>query len=69
MPTDGTPDEPPEVITLDLHEALSLLAALEDACDALIDARRFVVVLTVEAEIARLNRKLGFDDPSGGPDD
>lgn len=58
--------EPPEEVVLDLEEALSLLAALEDACDALIDGRYLVPVVAVEAEIRMLAHRLGFDDPLGG---
>jgi hypothetical protein len=52
----------PEEISYDLEESLDLLAALEDARDAL------AVVAQLEHEIARLSRKLGFDRPSGGGD-
>ena len=50
---------PPEEISYDLEESLDLLAALEDARDAL------AVVAQLEHEDARLSRKLGFDRPSG----
>ena len=53
---------PPEEISYDPEESLDLLAALEDARDAL------AVVAQLEHEIARLSRKLGFDRPSGGGD-
>lgn len=60
--------EPPEAVRYDLDEALTLLAALEDARDALIDGGFLGVVVTIEAEIRVLSRRLGFDDPSGGRD-
>lgn len=62
------PDEPPEQIVYDLHEALTLLGALEDARDALIDSGHLAVVIAIETEIRALSRKLGFDDPAGGTD-
>jgi len=62
------PDEPPEQIVYDLHEALTLLGALEDARDALIDSGHLAVVVAIETEIRALSRKLGFDDPAGGTD-
>lgn len=49
-----------------LDEALTLLAALEDARDALIDSGHLTVVVTVESEIRILARRLGFDDGAGG---
>lgn len=64
-PHDG---EPPGAIIYSLDEALTLIAALEDARDALIDNRQLVVVIAVEGEIRSLGRKLGFDDPRGGSD-
>lgn len=60
---DSHDDEPPETISYSLDEALTLIAALEDARDALIDSRQLVVVVGVEGEIRSLSRKLGFDDP------
>ena len=45
------------------RRGVALLAALEDARDALIDSGHFPVVVTVEAEIRLLSRKLGFNDP------
>jgi hypothetical protein len=61
-----SPDEPPQRVVYDLEEALGLLAALEDARDALIDSGHLAVVVSVETEIRALSRKLGFDDPAGG---
>lgn len=62
------PDEPPEQIGYHLDEALSLLGALEDARDALIDSGHLAVVVGIETEIRTLSRKLGFDDTAGGTD-
>jgi len=62
------PVEPPAAVRYSLDEALSLLAALEDARDALIESRRFAVVVGVEDEIRLLSRRLGFRDPDGGSD-
>jgi hypothetical protein len=63
-----SPDEPPQQVVYDVEEALGLLAALEDARDALIDSGHLAVVVAVETEIRALSRKLGFDDPAGGSD-
>jgi len=60
--------EPPAQIGYDLEEALTLLAGLEDARDALIDSGHLAVVVGVETEIRVLSRKLGVDDPDGGID-
>ncbi len=60
---------PPEEVRYNLEESLELLAALEDARDALADSDHLAVVAEVEQEIARLSRKLGFDRSSGGGDD
>ncbi len=59
-------DEPPDDVRLALDEALGLLAALEDARDALIASHYLAVVVTLEAEIRTLSRRLGFGDPEGG---
>jgi hypothetical protein len=61
--------EPPGEIRLSLDDALSLLGALEDARDALIESGHLSVVVPVEAEIRMLNRRLGFGDPDGGSND
>jgi hypothetical protein len=58
--------EPPTSVRYELDEALDLLAALEDARDTLRDTEHFAGVLTLEAQIQRLSRRLGFDD--GGTD-
>jgi hypothetical protein len=47
---------------------LTLLGALEDARDALIDSGHYPVVVGIETEVRVLSRKLGFDDPAGGTD-
>ena len=59
-------DEPPEDVRFTLDEALGLLAALEDARDALISSRYLAVVITLEAEIRTLSHRLGFGDTEGG---
>ncbi len=61
-------NEPSEAVTYTLGEALTLLAALEDARDAPIESDRLAVVVMIENEIRLLGRRLGFDDPSGGTD-
>ena len=58
--------EPPDAIQYGLEEALSLLAALEDARDALIASGQLAIVVALETEIRWLSRRLGFDDPEGG---
>ena len=58
--------EPPTSVTYDLEEALALLAALEEARDTLRDTEHLAAVLTLEAQIQILSRRLGFDD--GGTD-
>jgi hypothetical protein len=59
-------NEPPTSVTYNLEEALDLLAALEEARDTLRDTEHFAGVLTLEAQIQVLSRRLGFDD--GGTD-
>jgi hypothetical protein len=61
-------DEPPDAIRYGLDEALTLLAALEDARDALIQSDHLATVVSIESEIRLLSRRLGFDDPDGGID-
>ncbi len=53
--------EPPRQVWYELNEALLLLADLEDARDALIQADQFGVVVAVEAQIRALHRRLDFD--------
>ncbi len=62
------PVEPPSRVSYDLEEALELLAALEDARDALGDSDHLAALAQVEHQVARLSRKLGFDQPRGGED-
>lgn len=62
------PDEPPEQVFYYLDDALSLLGALEDARDALIDSGHLAVVVAIESEVRALSNKLGFDDPRGDTD-
>lgn len=66
MPADER--EPPEQIHYELDEALTLLGALEDARDALIDSGHLAVVVGIETEIRVLSGKLGFEDHAGGTD-
>jgi hypothetical protein len=66
--SDPPADVPPTEVRYALGEALDLLAALEDARDALIESSHLATVVAVEAEIRILNRRLGFIDPSVGPD-
>jgi hypothetical protein len=58
--------EPPDELRLDLDEALQLLAALDDARDALTDSRHLTVVADVEDQVRLASRRLGFDEPEGG---
>lgn len=61
--TGDVPEEPPSAVVFSLDEALTLLAALEDARDALIASGHPAVVVSIEAEIRVLSRRLGFRDP------
>lgn len=63
-----TSPEPPHEVLYHLDEALELLAALEDAREALAETDYLAAVAEVEHEIARLHRKLGFGRPFGGTD-
>jgi len=47
-------------VRYDVEESLDLLAALEDARDALTDSDRLAVVAQLEHQVAVLSRKLGF---------
>ena len=60
--------EPPRDVWFNLEQSLDLLAALEDARDALIDAGHLGLVLTIEDQIRQLSRKLDFDDPERAAD-
>jgi hypothetical protein len=62
------PVEPPNRVSYDLEEALELLAALEDARDALAESDHLATLAQVEHQVAQLSRKLGFDQPRGGED-
>ena len=68
VPEDQQPVEPPERVVYDLDEAVTLLAVLEDARDALISSGHLAGVLATEAEIRLLSHRLGFDAPPGGRD-
>ena len=58
--------EPPGSLRFGLEEALELLAALEDARDALIETDHLAEAAQIEHQIQLLSRKLGFDEPGGG---
>lgn len=51
---------PPDRVQHDLDEALELLAALEDARDALSDSSHLAVLAELEHQIVVLSRKLRF---------
>jgi hypothetical protein len=55
--------EPPRYVWYTLDEALELLAALEDARDALADTGHLAVAVAIEDQVRRLNRRLDFDEP------
>lgn len=61
--------EPPDDVSLSLDEALEMLAVLEDARDHMIDSGYLAGAVPVEDQIRLLSRRLGFDDPFGGPDE
>jgi hypothetical protein len=61
-PTDR---EPPARVQFRLAEALDLLAALEEARDALIATDHLAEVAQLELQIQLLSRRLGFDEPGG----
>jgi hypothetical protein len=61
-PTDR---EPPARIQFRLAEALDLLAALEEARDALIATDHLAEVAQLELQIQLLSRRHGFDEPGG----
>jgi hypothetical protein len=52
----------------ELGEALAMLAAIEDARDALIHTGTRAAVAAIEDEIRTPNRRRGFLDPLGGSD-
>ena len=58
--------EPPTRVYYELGEALELLAALEDAGEALAPTDHLAVLAEIEHAIATLSRKLGFGRPHGG---
>ena len=62
------PAEPPASVSYSLEEGLDLLAALEDARDALADSDHLTVLAQLEHEIVALSRKLGFGRSMGGRD-
>jgi hypothetical protein len=64
---DPSPQEPPARVQYGLEEALDLLAALEEARDALITTDHLAEAAQVEHQVHLLSRRLGFDE-SGGKD-
>ena len=60
--------EPPQSVSYDLEAALELLAALEDARDALAESDHLAVLAQIEHQVVQLSRKLGFGQLSGGED-
>ena len=56
------PSEPPASIELSLEQTLELLAALEDARDALSESDHLAVLAQIEYQVRVLSRKLGFDE-------
>jgi hypothetical protein len=50
------------------RQALELLAALENARDALLESRQLNTVVGIEDQIRRLSRRLDFEDPEGDAD-
>jgi hypothetical protein len=63
---DPSGQEPPARVNYGLEEALDLLAALEEARDALI-TDHLAEAAQVEHQVQLLSRRLGFDE-SGGQD-
>jgi hypothetical protein len=57
---------PPEAVWYDLEAALELLAALEDARDALAESDHLAVLAQIEHQVAELGHKLEFSQSSGG---
>ncbi|HUY22340.1 MAG TPA: hypothetical protein VMV22_08355 [Acidimicrobiales bacterium] len=66
MEDHSSDQEPPTRIHFGLEEALDLLAALEEARDALIETDHLAEAAQVEHQIQLLSRRLGFDEPGGG---
>lgn len=60
--------EPPQSVSYDLEAALELLAALEDARDALDESDHLAVLMQLEHQVVQLGHKLGFGQSSGGED-
>ena len=62
---DPSTPEPSARVQYRLEEAFELLAALEEARDALITTDHLAEAVQVEHQIQRLGRRLGFDEPGG----
>lgn len=58
-------EEPPAQVGYSLEEALELLAALEEAGEALRSTDHFAELSRVEHEVRRLNGKLGLGNDGG----
>jgi len=56
---------PPEQVRYNLEEALELLAAMEEARDALVTTDHLAEVSQLEHQIQALNRRLGFGEMGG----
>ena len=54
--------EPPGEVRYSLEEALDLLAALEDAQDALVETNHLAEVSQIEGQVQVLNARLGFGE-------
>ena len=62
---DPSPQEPPARVQYGFEEALDVLAALEEARDALITTDHLAEAAQVEHQVQLLSRRLGFDEPGG----
>jgi hypothetical protein len=69
MSDDEPDDGPPDSVTYDLDEALTLLAALEDTRDTLHDGAFFAGEVVIDAQIRLLTLRLGFGNDMGEGDD
>jgi len=64
---DPSAQEPPPRVPYGVEEAVDLLAALEEARDALITTDHLAEAAQVERQVQLLSRRFGFDE-SGGQD-
>lgn len=65
---DARETQPPDGVTYDLEEALTLLAALEEVRDTMLATGHLVGVIEIDTEVRLLNRRLGFGEDHGGID-